>query len=120
YVDKFMEWTTKASDKSEEYSRGWAHMAGLLLADQHGIKTPVSRHTFAHRFANQVIGDYRSVNKPVVFQGAAGMPLGLFQTYAWNYYQRMFSYIEAKDVRSAVTQFGMQAAIFGGVTVPGY
>ena len=48
----------------------------------------------ANHFANLIIGDFSSTNRPRIFQGAAGMPLGLFQTFMWNYFQRMFSYIE--------------------------
>lgn len=124
YVSHFVStWSDKLSilsDKSEEFSRGWAHMAGLLLADQHGLQGDLIRHTFAHRFANEIIGDYRAINRPTVFQGTVGMPLGLFQTYMWNYYQRLFSYIENRDFRAATTQLAMQASVFGGVTIPGF
>lgn len=120
FVEKWMGRANWAADQSEETSRGIAHMAGLILAKQHGIVDQRHRHTFANRFANDVIGDYRSINKPVVFQGAAGMPLGLFQTYAWNYYQRMFGYLENAQYKAAAVQFAMQASMFGAVTVPGY
>lgn len=116
-VDK---WVGFLSDRSEEWARAWAHLGGDLLAQQHGIKNIENRQIFAHRFANEIIGDYRAVNRPQVFQGAVGMPLGLFQTWTWNYYQRLFSYIENADWRAAATQLAMQASVFGAVTVPGY
>ena len=108
------------SDRSEELSRSWAHMAGGMLAKQHGITNLDNIQIFAHRFANEVIGDYRANNRPMIFQGAVGMPLGLFQTWSWNYYQRLFSYIENAQWRAATTQFAMQASVFGAATVPGY
>lgn len=120
WAHKSVDVVSTLSDKSEIISRGWAHMAGILLAKDHGITDQKLRHVFAHRFANELIGDYRSSNRPVVFQGAAGMPLGLFQTYMWNYYQRLYSYIENRDIRSIATQYAMQASVFGAQTMPGY
>lgn len=75
---------------------------------------------FAHNFANKTIGDYRPNNRPRIFQGALGMPLGLFQTFTWNYYQRLFSYIENADIRTVATQFAMQSSVFGVQSVPGW
>lgn len=113
-------WIDILSTRSEDASRAWGHIAGYLIGEQNGIRSGRNLHTFAHRFANEVIGDYRASNRPQMFQGAAGMPLGLFQTYMFNYYQRLFSYIEAGDVRATAVQFAMQASIFGATTVPGY
>lgn len=119
-AERATEFASTASDRSEDMARAWAHLAGAKIGKQIGLTDDLPLHTFAHRFANEVIGDYRASNRPLIFQGAAGMPLGLFQTYIWNYYQRLFRYIESRDVRSAAVQFGMQAAVFGGVTIPGY
>jgi len=108
------------ADKSEDWARGWSHLMAYRLMKAQGVTDENTLHTFAHRFSNEVIGDYRSGNRPQVFQGAVGMPLGLFQTYMWNYYQRLFSYIENRNTRAIGTQLAMQASIFGGVTLPGY
>lgn len=119
-ITKGVDVASFVSDKSEEISRGWAHMGGYIIATEHlGMKNKTA-HIFAQKFANDVIGDYRPVNRPQVFQGAVGMPLGLFQTYMWNYYQRMFNYIENKDLRSIAVQYGMQASVFGAQSVPGF
>lgn len=119
-VKKGIEKVSWLSDHSEEWARGWAHMGGLLVADSLGIEQRSSRHTFAHQFANDVIGDYRASNRPVMFQGAAGMPLGLFQTYMWNYYQRMFGYIENGQKRAAAVQVALQSGLYGVSSVPGW
>lgn len=108
------------SDKSEEMSRGWAHMGGVILAKNAGLSDPRDVHNFANTFASGVIGDYRSVNRPQVFQGAIGMPLGLFQTFIWNYHQKMFSYVENAQWRSLGVAFASQASIFGLGAVPGF
>lgn len=109
------------SDKSEKWTRLFAHMMGVNIARK-GLKMENADdiHIFAHRFANDNIGDYRSNNRPQLFQGAVGMPLGLFQTYVWNYYQRIFGYIENKQIRALAVGEAMQASVFGMKSVPGW
>lgn len=120
-LSRYGKWMTWLSDKSEYLSRGIAFSTGYNMARRMvGIKNDPDAMLFAHNFANKTIGDYRPNNRPRIFQGAVGMPLGLFQTFAWNYYQRLFSYIENGDIRAIATQFGMQSSIFGTQSVPGW
>lgn len=123
-IPRAAHWVTEKlsylSDKSEEFTRAIAHMAGVRLAREHGIIESRNIHAFAHKFANDIIGDYRASNRPAMFQGSVGMPIGLFQTYMWNYFGRLFQYVENKQINNAARQFAMQAAIFGGSTVPGF
>jgi len=109
------------SDKSEEWARGISFMVGYKYhKDVLGLVDDVPLMTAANKFANDTIGDYSPNNRPRIFQGAVGMPLGLFMTFMWNYYQRIFGYIENGQTRALVTQFATQAAVFGGQTVPGF
>ena len=108
------------SDKSEELARGIAHMAGLRMGRQLGIIEERELHFFAHQIANESIGDYRSNNRPGIFQGAVGLPLGLFQTYMWNYWQRLFSYVENRQMRALAVQTAMQGSVFGVKSLPGW
>ena len=119
--DKVIDVLSTLSDKSEELSRGWAHMAAVKLARDHlGMTDTGDIHLFAHKFANEVIGDYRANNRPQIFQGAVGLPLGLFQTYIWNYYQRLFSYVENRQYSALGWQTFMQANVFGAASLPGF
>ena len=111
---------SKATDMSERGARALSWMTfynvgrrGLGLSDEASM-------TFAHQQANQVIADFRPNNRPVIFQGAAGMPLGLFTTYMWNYFQRLYTMVESKAVRGLATQVGLQTALFGGQSLPGW
>lgn len=113
-------WTSVLTDKSEDFSRSWGHMAGLELADHLGIVGLEARNNFAHDMANKMIANYNPANRPEVFQGAVGAPLGLFQSFIMNYYQRLFRYVETKDFASLGTQYAMQGALFGVTTLPGY
>ena len=112
---------SKLSDKSEEIARQFAFGTGYNIGkDGLGLQNEKDLYLFANDFANKVIGDYRPQNRPQLFQGAVGMPLGLFQTFAWNYFQRLFSYIENRQWRALATQYATQAAVFGGKSVPGF
>jgi hypothetical protein len=120
-IGKMIDVLSWPSDTSETLSRSIAHMAFYYLADkQLGMTSESAKHVFAHKQANNVIGDYRPGNKPQIFQGATGMPLGLFQTFMWNYFHRMFSYIENKQYRALTVQYATQAAMFGTQSVPGF
>lgn len=113
-------WMSFLSDKSEDLSRSWGHMAGLELAESLGITKLEAKHAFAHDIANKMIANYSPNNRPEIFQGAIGANLGLFQSFIQNYYQRMFRYIETKDYGSLVTQYGTQASLFGVTSIPGW
>jgi hypothetical protein len=74
---------------------------------------------FAHSHANQIVGDYRPTNRPQMFQGATGMPLGLFTTWAVNWLQRVFGDVEAGRAGAAFWQAGVQTFMFGAESLPG-
>lgn len=113
-------WMGVISDKSEDFSRSWAHMIGLNLADTLGIAAREDKHAFAHDLANKMIANYAPENRPEIFQGAMGTTIGLFQSFAQAYWQRLFRYVETKDYASLGTQMAMQGAIFGVNTLPGW
>lgn len=108
------------SDKSEDFSRSWAHMLGLEVADHLGVKTVEARNGFAHDIANKMIANYSPNNRPDMFKGPFGAVAGLFQSFVMNYYERMFRYVETKDYKSLVTQMASQASLFGMSSVPGW
>jgi len=120
-LNKVINKLSYVSDKGEEVARGWAYLTGYLIAkDGYKVANAADRHMIANVFANHMIADYRGTNKPQVFQGALGSVLGMFQTYMWNYYARMFSYIENKNYRALAINYAMQGAVFGAQSVPGW
>src|SRR3546814_7970758 len=56
--------------------------------------------SFAHNFANQTIANYDTRNRPEIFQGWLGAPIGLFQSYITNYYSRMLRLFETHNTRA--------------------
>lgn len=120
-LDKAGQWVTMLADKSEEFSRAMSYMVGDTLARRaYKMTDEDAIMTFAHRFANDNIGNYSPGNRPRIFNGASGMSVGLFTTFMWNYYQRVFSYIERGDIRALATQYAAQSSVFGASTVPGF
>lgn len=113
YVSKWTDWTERESRTiafSTFYKIG---RDGLGLQDNAAM-------LFAHQQANNVIADFRPANRPAIFQGAAGMPLGLFTTYMWNYWQRIVTMVENKSARAGIWQVGLQGSLFGAESLPGW
>jgi len=113
-------WMGLLSDKSEDFSRAWGMYAGRLVAKANGIEDISAQLDFAHELTNKLIANYDPRSRPEIFQGALGAPIGLFQSYAVNYYQRMFRYVETQDHRALATQMATQSAIFGTASLPGW
>lgn len=113
-------WLGLLSDKSEQMSRQWGMYAGRRVAKAMGIENVDAQIAFAHDLTNKMIANYDPRNRPEIFQGALGAPIGLFQSYVFNYYQRMFRYLESGNSRALATQYAMQSAVFGVQSVPGW
>lgn len=116
-IDK---WLSVLSDKSEAFTRAWGMYAGRRVAQTIGITNVDQQLAFAHEMTNKLIANYDPRNRPEVFQGALGAPIGLFQSYVLNYYQRMFRYIETQNGRAIASQYAAQSAVFGISSVPGW
>lgn len=115
YSDK----ASYVTDKTERLAREISFMTffnvgkkGLGLEDNAAM-------AFAHAQANNTIANFRPNNRPIIFQGAAGMPLGLFTTFMWNFLHRLYGAVEAKDMGTLINQVGLQTFLFGAEAVPG-
>jgi hypothetical protein len=113
-------WSGILDDKSEDFSRSWAHMIGLNVAEDLGITQLDAKHSFAHDIANKMIANYSPNNKAEIFQGALGAPIGLFQSFIVNYYERLFRYVEQGDYKALATQMATQSGLFGVTSLPGW
>jgi len=115
-------WMGILTDKSEDLTRQWAMETGFIVADAYGLTKAGDQAVvdFAHEIANKVIADYNPRNRPEIFQGALGAPIGLFQSYVYNFYERMFRYIETKDTKALAVQAATQAGMFGTDSLPGW
>lgn len=102
-----------ANDTTEEWSRQWAHGIGLKLADYHGLTGEAERFNFANSIADAAIANYSPKNRGEIYQTALGSMMGLYQTYAMNYGNRMFRWAETGDYRAIMRQMATQSLFFG-------
>ena len=120
-LEWFLENSVKLADNSEIMSRKIAWGLGYKIGkDLHKFKDENNAYIFANNFVNQMIGNYSPNNKPAMFQGAVGLPLGTFQTYMFNFYRRLYENIETGNKAAIMAQYAAQASIFGWRSVPGY
>lgn len=119
--EKFVDGASWLTDHSETWSRRFAWGVGYSMAkDLFKVEDNRNAMLFAQNMVNEVIGNYSAQNKPGMFQGALGVPLGAFQTYMFNYYRRLFGYIENKDMRALAVQYALQTSLFGAAGTPGW
>lgn len=86
--------------------------AGILSADEAIVAM--------HSFVNKVHGSTLASQRPVVFQGAVGQAISLFQSYQFNLMQQLFKYVGDGQTKSAATLLGMQTAIYGVQGIPAF
>lgn len=108
------------TDKSETLARTMAFWTGYRVGKNVFELSDEAAMRFSHEFANKNIGDFRSSVRPEIFQGAVGMPLGLFTTFAWNFGQRLISFVDRGDTRGLATQLFIQGSLFGADSLPGW
>jgi hypothetical protein len=112
-------WLTKASDASEDFVREWAFSTGYIMAkDKFPGAAEALLMSHAQAFTQRTMGNYVAKQRPVLFQGAMGSMLGLYQTFMVTMGQNMFRYLEAGDTRAISTLFGAQATMFGLESLP--
>ena len=122
-MTKALSLANKASiltERSEEFSRALSYHMGYTLAKNGlGLTDESAIDGFARWFTNSNVGNYLPQNKPRIFQGALGMPLGLFTTFIQNYNERLLWFVEEKGLRHAAASLATQAALFGTKSLPG-
>lgn len=109
-----------ATDRSEEWSRRAAFAMFYDFGRKQLKMNKDASVLFAHNQANKNISDFRPINKPQMFQGSVGAPLGLFTTWVWNLMQRVYGDVERQAFTPAVWQYIMQHSLFGAGSLPGF
>jgi len=108
------------SDNAEQFAVNWSYMTAQRLLKRMGVEDVAIRDNMARQFVDQAIGNFSPLNRPQIFQsGGLGTTMGLFQTFTFNYYGRLFGYIENRQHRALAVQAAVQAQWFGLNSVPG-
>lgn len=118
-LDNAVDFLSKPTDWSENMSRDIAFMTAFQVGKKTFKLDDEAAMLFGHVHGNKIIGDFRPNNRPQMFQGAAGMPMGLFTTWAVNWLQRVFGDLEAGRLGAVGWQTAVQAFLFGAESMPG-
>ncbi len=116
---KVIDTLSTPTDWSERMSRDMAFGMSFRIGRDMLELSEEAALLYAHTHANKIIADFRPTNRAQMFQGAAGMPLGLFTTWAMNWLQRVFGDVEAGRIGATFWQASMQQMLFGANSIPG-
>ena len=75
---------------------------------------------FIGSFTSRVQGNFAAGQRAGIFSGPIGQAMGLFQSYQWNMMQQLLRHIGEGDVKALAMGAGMQSAIFGVSSLPGF
>jgi hypothetical protein len=122
FLDSWLvQWLSKPSDITESYTRKAAMNIGAVMARRmYPELDDVGITIFARDFMDKALGNYTASQRPVFFQGTAGVALGLFQTYMLTFAQNAYRHLELKNYKVLGKTMLMQGGIFGAGSLPGF
>jgi hypothetical protein len=112
---------SKPADWSEAMVRRQTMYTGAYLAKSlYPELDDIGITIFARDFMDRAVGNYHAAQRPVLFQGTAGVALGLFQTYMVTMAQNIYRGIELKNYKGLAKAMMAQSTIFGTSSLPGF
>lgn len=112
---------SKPADWSETFVRRQTMYTGAVLAKRlYPELDDVGVTIFARDFMDKSVGNYHAAQRPVFFQGTAGVALGLFQTYMLTMGQNIYRGLELKNYKALGKAALTQSTIFGIGSMPGF
>lgn len=119
------QWLEKASGNKgvEEYNRFKSAVTAKYVTDAAiaaGKLQPELQASIINTFVNRVEGIHLAAQRPLMFKGAIGQALGLFQTYQFNMLQQMLRYVGDGNTKSVATLLGLQGSIYGLNGLPAF
>lgn len=120
-VDTLLEHGSKitAHMYAEDTSRLWIADSIRQVCELRGMGKEETYRAIATA-VDKVHGIYRAHSRVQLFNGVIGQSIGLFQTYMFNFMQHMFRSIGDRGRREAAILLGMQSAVFGVRSLPGF
>lgn len=76
--------------------------------------------SYINTFVNRTQGNYMASQRPLMFQGALGSAMGLFQTYQFNMAQQLLRHVAEGNTKTAALAMGLQSTIYGLHGLPGF
>ena len=75
---------------------------------------------YINTFVNRTQGNYLASQRPLMFSGAIGQAIGLFQTYQFNLMQQLLRHVGEGHGKDAMTLLALQGTIHGMNGMPGF
>jgi hypothetical protein len=108
---------------AEEFNRFVAADVMKQISDL-GIKAGLIdgqiQKSYINTFVNRTQGNVLASQRPLMFQGAVGQAVSLFQTYQFNMIQQMLRYVAEGSKKDVATLLGMQGTIYGMNGLPAF
>jgi len=99
-----------------------AHVAHQLasLGVESGVLPAREAISYINTFVNRTNGVYLTSQRPLMFTGAIGKAIGLFQTYQFNIMHHMFRHLGSGDKKAIATLMGLQGTVYGMNGLPAF
>ncbi len=120
-ADKGEVWT--GNRLAEEFNRfNAAHTMKQVtdIAVDAGLMDSKTALSYINTFVNRTQGNYMAAQRPMLFQGAVGQSIGLFQTYQFNLMQQLLRYVGEGTAKDSMTLLGLQGTVFGMNGLPAF
>lgn len=120
-ADKGERWT--GNRLAEEYNRFVAAHTMKQVTDiavKAGVLDEKSALSYINTFVNRTQGNYLASQRPLLFQGAVGQSIGLFQTYQFNLMQQLLRHVGEGTAKDSATLLGLQGTVFGLNGLPAF
>lgn len=85
-----------------------------------GKMTEREASAYIQTFVNRTQGNFLASQRPIIFQGAIGQAISLFQTYQFNLLQQLFRYTGSGQGKATAALLGMQASLYGLQGLPAF
>jgi hypothetical protein len=108
---------------AEEFNRFISADSMRQLTDlgvQAGKITEQEALGYINTFVNRTQGNIVASQRPLMFQGAVGQAIGLFQTYQFNMMQQLFRHVAEGGKKDAAMLLGLQGTMYGMNGLPGF
>lgn len=90
------------------------------VAVEAGVLSEREQFAYINTFVNRTQGNILASQRPLMFQGAVGQAVGLFQTYQFNMLQQIFRHIGEGSAKDAAFLLGMQSTVYGLNGLPAF
>lgn len=108
---------------AEEFNRFVAADVMKQISDlgiKAGVISEAEQLGYINTFVNRTQGNILASQRPLMFQGALGQAIGLFQTYQFNMIQQLLRHVAEGSGKDVATLLGLQGTIYGMNGLPAF